>query len=1215
VIEFGILGPLVVRANVGEIRVEGVRRRALLVRLVASAGCPIPAERLADDLWEGAPPAGAKSTLSSHISLLRGLLGPDRIWSRDGGYVLKAAQTEIDACSFESEGERGRELLRKGRLQPASVLFEHALGRWRGNALSDVAGSAWALPDIARLEGLRRSTFEAWIDTRLALGEHTQVVPVIEAAVAEHPLQERLSAQLMLALYRAGRQADALGTYRKLKTLLGEELGIVPSAELTSLEEAVVLQDPGLTWRRPSIVDLDHPGAAGRPEEIRISSRDEAAWSHPNARSAQDWTSEPRLASDLRWLPPSTDPSFMGRTEQLERLEAEWQGTVFRPRLAVVAGNAGIGKTRLVGEAAKRIDAKGGMVLFGRCDEEATRPCQPFGEVFDYLASALKDDDFFTLVAPYADGLSYLSRPTSRRLGIDPPQLSPDVEADRYRLLDAVSSFFAAIGAFRALFLVIDDLQWADPLTLVVVRHLLSRLDPTPVTIVATARDEEPEDRQTVAGLAGRLDRAVSSTRLEVSGLTEHDVESLVRHHEGIADQANLISEIWRVTRGNPFFVLQIARQLEEQGSAPTAEPAGSGGLVQYHVPQRVHELIDLRISKLTGDSVALMTAGSIFGEQFALNDAAHISELDSMRSLSAVDELLAARLVTAHEGDTYRFDHELVRRTVYESLAPARRLRLHRQAGERLAGHPRGRVKVPIGEIAHHFSQAAALGPEEVEMAALWTRKAGDSDFSKLAFESAARNYELALEFVSMLPVGDSSLSALLSLRLGRSLNGAGETEKGKLALHRAFDFARLAGRSELKAAAALDYGGSLPLATNVDDVRPSQMLKETLGYLDAKDWSTRARCLSRLALWQYRSAPRPVRQALCAEALRLAHEADDPQVLAAVLHDRSWALFGPDDCRDQLDAGTQMVAIGETLDDAEMVLHGQQCRLHALLELGPADETKRTGDEVARLANTLHHPAHLWSSTAHKALCAASEGRFLEAEDLAETALRLHRPSDQVQALVAYGTQRFQRHWLEGRLSEDRQALHSIIERSPDRLSMISALLWTEIEIGEVDAVRNLLDRIAAAGWASIPKDLEWWPIIVSSAIAAHLLRDEVVAKELYQEVCRYREHNCVSAGIAFFGNAEHVLGLLSEVSGELERAEDHLQSAIRRYDEWNAVPFAALCRRDLGLILLRGDEQSRSEGRRLLEKSLLDAERLGMASLLSDIRSVGGVAGVTG
>lgn len=1201
-IEFGILGPLVVQGDVGEVRIAGARRRALLVRLLTSVNRPVSAERLADDLWDGMPPAGARSTLASHISLLRGLLGSDRIWSRDGGYALKAADLEVDARLFESETDRGRQALRNGQFHAASMLLGHALQRWRGDPLADVVGASWAIPEISRLEEMRLGTLDAWI----SLGEHDEVIPTLESLAEENPLQERLWAQLMLALYRSGRQADALRTYRKLQVRLGEELGIVPSEELVRLEEAIIRQEGHLALS-PSTADSSRVRSADTSAPSTLTQAESSSASFLAASVDEELP----LTSDLRWVPSTNDPEFLGRDREVEKVHDEWRETVFRPRLVIIEGGAGVGKTRLVAEAARRIDASGGMVLFGRCDEEAVRPCQPLAEVLDYLAALLPDDVFYSLIGPYADGLSYLSRPVARRLGIEQPQLSLHAEADRYRLLEGLSSAMADIGAHRALLLVIDDLQWADPLALIAIRHLLNRLEPTPVTIVATARNEDPAYRHSAAKLVSRLDSAVPSSRLLLEGLQPEEVVSLVRRREPTIEPAGLLAEVWRVTRGNPFFVLQIVHQLGED-LARTAS-TGSNVPPPLRVPRRVQDLIDLRVSKLSGDAIAIMTVGSVIGEQFLLDNAARIAGLDFDSALMAADELIAARLVTTRQGADYRFDHDLVRRAVYESISPGRRLLLHRDAGRCLATSVTRRP--PAAEIAHHFGQAAVLGPDDAKAAASWARAAGDSDFSQLAFESAATRYESALSYLERLPTSDSSLAAELSIRLGESLNGAGETERGKIVFRQAYDFARDINNSELKASAALLYGGSLPLATNVDDEHPSRMLRETLEGMADDDRSTRARCLSRLALWQYRSGPRSDRQALCDEALRLAREVGDQRVLAAVLNDRSWALFGPDDCHDQLAAGDEMVSIGQALEDPVVVLHGQQCRLHALLELGPADEARETGDTVVGLANSLRHPAHLWSSTVHRALRAAIEGRFLEAEALAEDGLRLHRPSDQAQAVVAYGTQRFQRHWLEGRLHEDRAVLVAAVERSPERLSMVAATLWSEVEAGDRERARLLFDRVASVGWDSIPKDLEWWPIMVSAALATRLLEDRLRAQALYELILPYRDHNCIAAGVAFFGNAEHVLGILADVSGEAEVARAHLRSGLLRYEEWQAAPFATLARHDLGMLMLRGDEESRREGGRLVNQSLLDATRMGMSSLPSQSELIEGVTGAAG
>ena len=246
-----VLGPLEVALDGREVAVSGLRRRALLVRLVVSANEVVPSGRLIEDLWDGAPPPGAASTLQSHVSVLRGLIGSDRIRFGDGGYMLTLDDGECDVRSVDELTE-ARRAERSGDLDRAAVLLEQWLGRWRGDALADVTGAAWAIGEVTRLGELRAGAVEEWLGVRLGLGDHGTVVADAERAVSEFPLREGFWAALMLAQYRSGRQSDALRSYTRLRNVLGEELGIEPSAELRDLEEAILLQKPELAWSPPA---------------------------------------------------------------------------------------------------------------------------------------------------------------------------------------------------------------------------------------------------------------------------------------------------------------------------------------------------------------------------------------------------------------------------------------------------------------------------------------------------------------------------------------------------------------------------------------------------------------------------------------------------------------------------------------------------------------------------------------------------------------------------------------------------------------------------------------------------------------------------------------------------------------------------------------------------------------------------------------------------
>jgi predicted ATPase/DNA-binding SARP family transcriptional activator len=263
-LRFGLLGPAVVVGEEGDIPVRGLLRRRLLIRLLLSANLPVPADRLIEDLWDGTAPPSAGSTLKSHISLLRRALGPERLTHRDGGYVLALDPDEFDVTLFEQDASRGRSLLRAGDFDRAAVVLARALDHWRGPALTDAADAVWAQPVAAHLNELRAAVIEGRLEARLAMGQTHEIIADAEVAVAEHPLREGLWATLITALYRSGRQADALRSYQRLRQVLAEELGINPSPRLVALEDAILRQDPAIA---PSVL-LPHRAADRRSNNL-----------------------------------------------------------------------------------------------------------------------------------------------------------------------------------------------------------------------------------------------------------------------------------------------------------------------------------------------------------------------------------------------------------------------------------------------------------------------------------------------------------------------------------------------------------------------------------------------------------------------------------------------------------------------------------------------------------------------------------------------------------------------------------------------------------------------------------------------------------------------------------------------------------------------------------------------------------------------------------
>jgi DNA-binding SARP family transcriptional activator len=253
--EFRILGSLEVWDGARQIDVRGAKRRAVLALLVLHANEVVGKDRLIDELWGENAPATAAAALHNHISRLRKVLGPEALATRAWGYVLRAHPDSIDLQKFERLVEEAEALPAHER----SAKLGEALALWRGPALADLSFEPALRHEIARLEELRLATHETRIDADLEVGRHSQVIGELETLIAQHPLRERLRGQLILALYRDGRQAEALEVYRETRRLLADELGLEPSPALRELERAILRQDPALATapRKPEAVTAE----------------------------------------------------------------------------------------------------------------------------------------------------------------------------------------------------------------------------------------------------------------------------------------------------------------------------------------------------------------------------------------------------------------------------------------------------------------------------------------------------------------------------------------------------------------------------------------------------------------------------------------------------------------------------------------------------------------------------------------------------------------------------------------------------------------------------------------------------------------------------------------------------------------------------------------------------------------------------------------------
>ncbi len=713
--EFRILGPLEVISDGKALDLGGAKQRALLAVLLLNPNEVVSRDRLVDALWEENPPNTAEKALQVHVSKLRKQLGSDRIVTKAPGYAIRVEPGELDVERFERlAGEGGRQLV-------------DALALWRGPPLADVAHTRFARQEIGRLQERRLAVLEERIEADLALGRRADLIAELEALAAEHPLRERFRALLMLALYRGGRQAEALDVYQEARRKLVHELGIEPGRELRELHQTILRQDPALEPRAdPRTVERrreDAGGFVGR---------------------------EPELAE----LSGGLDDSFAGRGQ-----------------LFLLQGEPGIGKSRLADEVVNRATRRGALVLIGRCWEAGGAPAYwPWTQALRaYVRAAEPGDVRRQLGASAADVARIVPQLHELFPGLAEPGAA-DSGAARIRLFDSTASFLMRAAAERPLVLVLDDLHVADEPSLLLLQHVASSLEDSGVLVVGTFRDLDPAvqaDETTLADL-GRLPVA---RRVRLTGLDRGEVAQLAELSVGAAPAEQLVAELYAETEGNPLFVLEVVRLLAFEGRLGSEAPNGTP------IPQTIREAIGRRLRTLSGECRRVLSLGSVLGREFglvALERTADYTGID--RLLGVLDEAIAARVVEDLPGSfgRLRFGHALIRDTLYEEIPATHRRRLHLRVAEVLETLYAGNSEPHLAELAHHFS--LALPAAAPETAIEYAMRAGRRAADVLADEEAVRFYRLAVDILERTGVKDDARRRELLVLLGQAQASSAE-------------------------------------------------------------------------------------------------------------------------------------------------------------------------------------------------------------------------------------------------------------------------------------------------------------------------------------------------------------------------------------------------------------------------------------------------------
>ena len=504
---------------------------------------------------------------------------------------------------------------------------------------------------------------------------------------------------------------------------------------------------------------------------------------------------------------PSTYP-FVGRSVELETLRsliprAEGEGR----RAAMIGGEPGSGKSRLVREFSGVAAEDGALVLYGACDAVVRSPYGPFVEALDHLARVCEPNELRAALGPGGGELTRLLPDLPARVGELEPPVEADPDTERHRLHTAVTELLAGISRSRPVLLVLEDGHWADAPTLMLLRHLTRSAGHARILLLATFRDTESELPEAFSETLADLRRSEAVVWLRLAGFSSEEMTEFVRRAagggagEGLPELASAISEL---TDGNAFLVCELWRSLVETGAVEL-----SGGeirlarpLSELGTPQGVREVVSQRLSRLAPGTSDLLELAAIAGGEFELGTVRRASHLEDRELRAALDEAARSGMIEELPSTAlaYRFTHELVRRALHDRLSGLRRAELHLLVGEALE---KGGVQSAraLADLAHHFASAAPLA--EPGRAVEYTLLAARAATAALDFEQAAEWMRTALE----LPIDDPLQRAEALLELGSASHRAGKALDALEAFDSAAGIARELEDAELLARAAIGY------------------------------------------------------------------------------------------------------------------------------------------------------------------------------------------------------------------------------------------------------------------------------------------------------------------------------------------------------------------------------------------------------------------------
>jgi hypothetical protein len=858
-------------------------------------------------------------------------------------------------------------------------------------------------------------------------------------------------------------------------------------------------------------------------------------------------------------------------------------------RVALVGGEPGIGKTRLVTEFCRGEHEAGATVLFGRCAAETLVPYEPLVEALTFYVKEARIDGLRLALGSRGGELQRILPALHDRIPDVPQPVPGDPGGERARLFAAVGELLGNAASSAPVLLVLDDLHWADQATLRLLNDLVGSARSTPLMIVGTYRDVEVGRSDPLADTLVELRRAEETTQLSLVGLARDEVQRVVVDLAGEDAPRQLIRGLERETEGNPLFLNSLLRHLIETGNLrrPDGHWRTELRVSELGIPPDIDDVIERRIARLSDGAHGLLQLASVVGREFDLGLLDAIGMPTNDPALRLLEEAIALRLIAEVPGvvDRFVFTHALVHEAFYRQLTRTRRVRLHRQIALALEAEYEATHGARLPEIAHHFLRAAPGG--ELDKAVEYASRAAERAVEQLAYEEAAAHYRNALGVLEAQGELESARCRELMLALADAQRLAGDSPAAREAFLRVAEGARRHGDATQLARAArgaTSWSHAYTLRAQADN-EGAALIDEALASLGAADDPLKAILLAQLAFARYfvptvanesgGGATVPARKALA-----IARRVEDREALAAALHAQMYAVAGLDP-RAALEVASEMLSLAQYAGDWEGVLWARSWRVQHHLMLADAREVDKEMAAFARLADELQVPIYQWFYARWRSTRAFLDAHFDEAERLSFAAYEIGAGTQQVEAAALHlGGQLATIGHYQGRTADFAEPLKAAIDQYPAIPAWRCGLAHIYAILGRMSEARELFEICALDEFATITRNWDWLIAMKDLSRTCAYLADRPRAEILYGLLGPYADLvACSGWATVCAGPVADDLGVLATALGRWGSAEQHFELALERGRALEAPAFVARTQLEYGRMLMQAGQPVRA------------------------------------